>query len=42
MKDNGKRVIIVNFERNISREIKKIADKYIDLSKLKQEISLDF
>lgn len=40
MKDNGKRVIIANFERNISREVKKIADKYINLSLHKQEISL--
>ena len=40
MKDNGKRVIIANFERNISREIKKIADKYINLSGIKEEISL--
>lgn len=40
MKDNGKRVIIANFERNISREIKKIADRYINLSEKKEEISL--
>ena len=40
MKDNGKRVIIANFDRNISREIKKIADKYINLSGIKEEISL--
>jgi len=40
MKDNGKRVIIANFERNISRDVKKIADKYINLSDLKEIISL--
>ena len=40
MKDNGKRVIIANFERNISREIKKIADRYINLSEIKKEIML--
>jgi len=40
MKDNGKKVIIANFERNISREVKKIADKYINLSEKKEEISL--
>ena len=32
MKDNGKRVIVANFEGRISKELKKIADKYIDLS----------
>ncbi len=31
MKDNGKRVIIANFENRVSREIKKIADRYINL-----------
>jgi len=41
MKDNGKRVIIANFERNISRDVKKIADKYINLSELKDEIKLE-
>lgn len=40
MKDNGKRVIIANFEGKISREVKKIADKYINLSEKKDEISL--
>ncbi len=40
MKDNGKRVIIANFEGKISREIKKIADKYINLSEKKEEIKL--
>lgn len=39
MKDNGKRVIIANFEGKISREIRKIADKYINLSEFKKEIS---
>jgi uncharacterized LabA/DUF88 family protein len=42
MKDNGKRVIIANFERNISREIKKIADRYVNLSASKEEIKLNF
>jgi len=40
MKDNGKRVIVANFEGKISREIKKIADKYISLSSIKDKISL--
>ncbi len=41
MKDNGKKVIIANFEGKISREIRKIADKYINLSEKKDEISLE-
>lgn len=41
MKDNGKRVIIANFEGKISREIKKIADKYINLSECLNEIILE-
>jgi len=40
MKDNGKRVIIANFEGKISREIRKMADKYINLSEKKEMISL--
>ncbi len=38
MKDNGKKVIIANFEGKISRELKKIADKYINLSENLEEI----
>jgi uncharacterized LabA/DUF88 family protein len=38
MKDNGKRVIVANFESRISREVKKIADKYINLSEHLGEI----
>ena len=41
MKDNGKKVIIANFEGKISREIKKMADRYINLSAKKKEIILD-
>lgn len=40
MKDNGKKVIIANFEGKISREVRKMADKYINLSEKKQEITL--
>jgi uncharacterized LabA/DUF88 family protein len=38
MKDNGKRVIVANFEGKISREMKKLADKYINLSEHLEEI----
>ena len=38
MKDNGKRVIVANFENRVSREIRKIVDKYINLSKHIEEI----
>lgn len=38
MKDNGKRVIIANFENRISREIKRIVDEYINLSEYVKEI----
>ena len=40
MKDNGKRVIIANFERNMSREVKIIADRFIDLAEFKDKISM--
>jgi len=39
MKDNGKRVIVANFEGRISRELKKIADEYINLSDNLKDIS---
>lgn len=38
MKDNGKKVIVANFENRVSREIKRIADKYINLSNYVNEI----
>jgi len=38
MKDNGKKVIVANFEGKISREVKRIADKYINLSDHLEEI----
>ena len=41
MKDNGKKVIVANFEGKISRELKKIADKYVNLSKYLNEIKLE-
>ena len=41
MKDNGKQVIVANFEGKISRELKKIADKYINLSEYLEEIKLE-
>jgi len=42
MKDNGKKVIVANFENRISREIKKIADKYINLSDYLEEIKRNY
>jgi uncharacterized LabA/DUF88 family protein len=41
MKDNGKRVIVANFEGKISRELKKIADKYLNLSEYLEEIRME-
>ena len=41
MKDNGKKVMVANFENRISREIKRIADKYINLSDYIEEIRRD-
>ncbi len=41
MKDNGKRVIVANFEDRISREMKKISDRYINLSQYLNEIKRD-
>ena len=41
MKDNGKRVIVANFEGRISREMKKLADKYINLSERINEIKME-
>ena len=41
MKDNGRRVIVANFEGKISREMKKIADIYINLSEYLNELKLD-
>jgi uncharacterized LabA/DUF88 family protein len=38
MKDNGKKVIVANFENRISREMKKISDKYINLSEYMMDI----
>lgn len=40
MKDNGKLVIVANFEGKISRELKKLADKYINLSEYLEKIKL--
>lgn len=38
MKDNGKKVIVANFEDRVSRELKRIADCYINLSENLEEI----
>ncbi len=38
MKDNGKRVIVANFEGRISRELKRLADEYVNLSENLEEI----
>lgn len=40
MKDNGKRVIVANFEGRVSREMKKLADRYINLSEHINEIKM--
>jgi len=39
MKDNGKKVIVANFKDAISRDMKRLCDTYIDLSKAKNEIT---
>ncbi len=41
MKDNGKKVIVANFEGKISRELKKLADNYVNLSEHLEEIKLE-
>lgn len=38
MKDCGKKVIVANFEKSISRDIIKLSDKYINLTKHKDKI----
>jgi uncharacterized LabA/DUF88 family protein len=38
MKDNGKRVIVANFDGRISRELKRIADEYISLNEYLKEM----
>lgn len=38
MKDNGKKVIVANFKRSISKEMKRLCDKYINLNQYKSEI----
>ncbi|MBU3923289.1 MAG: NYN domain-containing protein [Nanoarchaeota archaeon] len=38
MKDNGKRVVVANFEGRVSKELKRIADEYINLSEHLEEI----
>ena len=38
MKDNGKRVYVANFKDSINRDVKRLCDKYIDLSEAKLKI----
>lgn len=38
MKDNGKRVLVANFDGRVSKELKRIADEYISLDENLEEI----
>ena len=41
MKDCGKKVIVANFEKNMSRDVMKLCDEYVNLSQHKDKIKFE-